>query len=308
MTPHRNWFAAALVLLFAGAPARAQDPLKPLEKPAEKPADKPAAAPVEKLTAWPKPADKDVVLTDIERVVKAHVPEMAIQGRDALIAGGASVVPFVLERYGREKNEAVAERLHEVLIATTGPEQTVLLSKEFENKLLPVRVFTLHRTAAFPDKGIVAAAEKAWARVAKQGEKADPEERYSAALCAASAGSVAGFEALFEACKTKRWDAEKKEIRTALEGVRGKPATDLALAKLQDADRKTKVAVLRMLAGCGEKEQAGKLRGFLDDEDNAIRVAAINALLGMVDDKPPIENLAAFEAIEMAKEWKGRKL
>jgi len=68
------------------------------------------------------------------------------------------------------------------------------------------------------------------------------------------------------------------------------------------------VAVLRMLAGCGEKEQAGRLRGFLDDEDNTIRVTAINALRGMVDGELPIEDLAAFEAIEMASVWKGRKL
>lgn len=307
MSPHRTSFLVVFSVVLAAAIALAggvlaQDPPKPPD------AAPPAEKPVEKLAAWPKPVDKDVVQTDIERVVKAHVPEMAIQGRDGLIAGGASVVPFVLERYGREKNEEAQERLHEVLIGTTGPEQTRLLAKEFESKLLPVRVFALHRVAAFPDAGVVAAADKAWSRVVKAGDKADPDERYAAALCAASAGSVAGFDALFEACKTKRWDEEKVEIRKALEGVRGKPATDLALAKLPQADRKTKVAVLRMLAGCGEKEQAGKLRGFLDDEDNAIRVAAINALLGMVDDKPPIENLAAFEAIEMAKEWKGRKL
>ena len=58
----------------------------------------------------------------------------------------------------------------------------------------------------------------------------------------------------------------------------------------------------------GEKAQAARLRPLLDDEDNAIRVAAINALRGMVDGEPPIEDLAAFEAIEMAAAWKGRKL
>ncbi|MBL8863505.1 MAG: hypothetical protein JNK02_16065 [Planctomycetes bacterium] len=285
---------AALVVVSA----RAEDPPRPA----------PAAQPAEKLAAWPKPADKDALLTDIERVVKAHIPEMAAGGREALITAGAAAVPFVLERYGKERDEAARKRLHEVLLAITAADQTRLLAKEFESKLLPVRVFTLHRSAAFPDPEIRDAADKAWARVAKAGDKADPEERYAAALCAASAGSVAGLEALFEACSGKRWDKEKREIRAALQGARGKPATDLLLAKLEKADRKTKVAVLRMLAGCGEKAQAARLKAFLDDEDNTVRVTAINALRGMVDDAQPIEDLAAFEAIEMAKAWKGRAL
>lgn len=295
-------------LITCAALAVAQDPLKPLvpEKPA--PAKAEAKAPVERWTAWPKPADKDAVVTDIERVIKAHVPEMAEQGRDALVAAGGGAVPLVLDRYGRERNDDARERLHEVLMKTTTAEQTRLLAKEFESKLAPVRAFTLHRVAAFPDPGVLEPAEKAWARLAKAGDKADPEERYSAALCAASAGSIVGLDALYDACQSKRWDREKREIRIASEGARGKPATDALLAKLDKADRKGKVAVLRLLAGCGEKAQAAKLRGFLDDEDNAIRVAAINALRGMVDGEPPIEDLAAFEAIEMAKAWKGRQL
>ncbi len=306
----RSLSLLGLALLASAAPiARAQDPLKP-PAPAAPAGEKAAAktGPVERLTAWPKPADKDVLLTDIERVIKAHIPEMAAQGHEALVAAGGSAVPFVLERYGRERDDAARDRLHEVLMKITAADQTRLLAKEFESKLAPVRAFTLHRAAAFPDPEIVAAAEKAWARLAKAGDKADPEERYSAALCAASAGSIVGLDALFDACQAKRWDREKREIRTALEGARGKPATDALVAKLEKADRKTKVAVLRMLAGCGEKAQAARLRLFLDDEDNAIRVAAINALRGMVDGEPPIEDLAAFEAIEMAKTWKGRQL
>jgi len=302
----RHWWlgticvtAIAGVTALAGA-ARAEDPPAPAPE-AAKPAE-------EKLTAWPKPADKDVLLTDIERVIKAHVAEMAAQGHAGLVGAGAAAVPFVLERYGKERNEEAQDRLHAVLMEITAANQTRLLAKEFESKLAPVRVFTLHRAAAFPDPGIVAAAEKAWARLAKAGDKADPDERYSAALCAASAGSVVGIEALFDACQGKRWDREKRQIRAALEGARGKAATDFLVAKLENADRKTKVAVLRMLAGCGEKAQAARLRPFLDEEDNTIRVTTINALRGMVDGEPPIEDLAAFEAIELAKTWKGKQL
>lgn len=279
---------------------RAEDPPKKPE-----PA-KTAPKAVERLTAWPKPADKDQVLTDIERVCKAHIPEMAEEGKNGLVAAGASAVPFVLERYGREREEDAKKRLFEILVATTGAEHTRLLAKEFGNKDLPARTFALWRAAQFPDAEIRKEADAAWTRVQKQGAKADVDERYAAGLCCASTGSIVGLEGLWEATLTpKEWDKKKKELRAALAGARGKEATAFVLAKLDDkADRKVKVAVLRMLAGCGDKESAARVRPFLDDEDNQIRVAAINALRGIVDGADPIENLSAFEAIEMAKEWK----
>jgi hypothetical protein len=267
-----------------------------------------AAKPVERLTAWPKPKDEEQVKTDIERVVKAHVPEMAKEGHDALVAAGGAVVPFVLDRYGRERDEEAKKRLFDVLLLTTGAEHTRLLAKEFASKLLPVRTFALWRAAQFPDPELKKDADAAWARVSKMGDKADPDERYSAALCAASVGSIAGLPALWDATTTsKEWDKKKGEMRAALEGSRGKEASAWVWAKLDDkADRKVKVAVLRMLAGCGDKDSAPRVKPFLDEEDNSIRVAAVNALRGIVNGEPPLENMSAFEAIEQAKKWKTR--
>jgi len=267
-----------------------------------------AAKPVERLTAWPKVADMDQMKVDIERVVKANVPEMATGGHDGLVAAGSGVVPFVLERYGLERDEEVRKRLFTILVETTSAEDTRLLAKYFDHKLVLVRTFALWRAAQFPDPALRKNVEASWARVAKQGEKADPDERYAVALCAASTGSVAGLEALWDATRTpKEWDVKKNELRAALEGARGKEATAFVLKKMDDkADRKVKVAVLRMLAGCGDKDSASFARPYLDDEDNQIRVAAINALRGIVDGDPPIENLSAFTAIEEAKKWKLR--
>jgi hypothetical protein len=62
-----------------------------------------------------------------------------------------------------------------------------------------------------------------------------------------------------------------------------------------------------MLAGCGIKPDALPLvRPNLDSTDNSIRVAAINAMRGIVDGEPPIANLPVFEAIELAKKWKDK--
>lgn len=257
------------------------------------------------LTEWPKPADKSAVLLDIERLCKSRTPEMGLQAREALEAAGEATVPFLLERMGKERDEGAVKRIREVLVATTNAAHTRLLAKEFESRHPPVRTFVLWRAAAFPDPEIRPAAEKAWTNVAKLGEKADPEERYSAALCAASTGSIAGLEVL-QATASKVWDRRGVEIRAALEGARGPDATKAEIAKFEGADQKQKVAVLRMLAGCGDSSALPTIKRFLDDDDNQIRVAAINACRGIVEGAPPQEQLPVFEAIESAKKWKER--
>jgi len=179
------------------------------------------------------------------------------------------------------------------------------LAARFEDKNELVRTFALWRVAAFPDAEVKAAADKAWAKVAKLGAKANADERYAAALCCASAGSLAGMEALWEATSAK-WDKKQRELRAALNGVRCKEASEWALARIKGDDRKATVAALRMLAGCGIKEDAGRIKVLLSNEDNSIRVATINALRGMVDGDGPLEDISAFEAIETAKKWAGR--
>ena len=257
------------------------------------------------LTEWPKPADKTVVVTDIERLCKARTPEMAISAREALEAAGAATVPFLLDRMGKERDDGAVKRLREVLITNTNAAHTRLLAHEFEDRSATTRTFALWRSAAFPDKEIRPAAEKSWARLAKLGDKADPEELYAAALCAASTGSIAGLEVLHTAAQ-KTWERRGGEIRAEIEGARGPEATKIEVGKLEGADQKQKVAVLRMLSGCGDSSALPAIRRFLDDDDNQIRVGAINACRGIVDNDPPLEQLPVFEAIETAKKWKER--
>lgn len=271
------------------------------------PAKAPAPANVERLTAWPKPADKDTLLVDIERLVKARSPEMEQQARDAITNAGASAVPFLLDRYGKERDEAARERLHEMLLATTNAAHTRLLAKEFDDKQPATRTFALWRAAAFPDKELLAPAEAAVARVEKLGEKAAADEVYAAALSATAAGSLKGLPQLWTASLDSR-DARGAEMRVALESVRGAAASQFVIDHAKDGQRKEKIAALHMLAGCGDHASASFVKPFLDDSDNSLRIAAINALRGIVDNEPPLDQLPVFEAIELAKKWKEKKL
>jgi hypothetical protein len=258
-----------------------------------------------RLTEWPKLSSKAAAQKDLEKVRKAGTEEMARQGQAALIAEGAGTVPMVLRSYERERNEEIAERVEELLIELTDATQTRLLAGEFKHKSERIREWTLLRVATFPDAGVRPQAEAALAAVRKKKDKASDSELYAAGLCVTSTGSLDGLPEV-SATVLGRWSKHKLEIRSALEAVRGPEASALVLPRLEAKGRKERIAALRMLAGCGDETCVGTVGQFLDDTDNSIRIEAINALRGIVDGDPPMDKLSAFQAIEVANEWKGK--
>jgi len=263
---------------------------------------------VVRLEAWPAldKEQKKTVEVDIERLRKARTEEMGIQAREALIAAGAGIVPDLLPKLGKEKDPAAAARIEQVLSAVTGAEHTRLLAASFADKAQPVRTFVLFRAAEFPDAGTRTAAEEALARAAAVAEpkKEDQAEHLAAALAATAAGSLSGLDHLALRAETS-FGAYGGRMRKALAGVRGPEATKLVGARL-GGERAQRIAALNLLAGCGDASAKALVKPHLDDTDNSVRIAAINALRGIVDGDPPLEQLPVFEAIELAKEWKAR--
>jgi hypothetical protein len=148
------------------------------------------------------------------------------------------------------------------------------------------------------------AAEASLARLAEAKQPA-ADEQLAAALCATSAGSLAGIDFLFTRAQA-RWAAIETEARRVLEIVRGQAAADIVAPHLESAERKERIAALHLLAGCGTADLGARVGRFLDDSDNSVRIAAINALRGIVDGDPPIDKLSVFDAIERANKWKAR--
>lgn len=279
---------------------------------AQSPAPTQDAAKPERASEWPKleASVTSTVKKDVERLRKAHTPEMEEQAEAALFAVGAGAAPELLRAMGAEKDTAARLRVEALLDRVTGAAHTRLLGVEFANKSPHVRTWALKRCAQFPDDGLRALAEQALTRasaaLAKKPEDADLiEERYAAALCLTAAGGLGGLEALTSVA-LDQWGRRGGELRAALNGVRGDEATDKLLPLLASAERKQLVAGLNLLAGCGSKKALNTVRPHLDSNDNSVRVAAINAMRGIVDGAPPLDKLSAFDAIELAKEWKNR--
>jgi hypothetical protein len=305
--------------LASASPALAQNPpaQPPLQKPPEKAPEKPALIPTdaERLTAWPKVDSKtlDTMHTDIERLRKAHTPEMGDQAHAALVAVGAAVVPELLPILGKERDDQARIRVEDVLDEITTAVHTRLLAPEFANKSREIRTWVLRRCGQFPDTALRAQAEAALQKALDAVPRADDkdeqaavnDERYAASLCVTSTGSVKALPSM-QKYVLDAWGKRGPELRAALNAVRCKEATDYALKLVADKDRKIVVAGLNMLAGCGTKDAIPAVKPQLDNTDNSIRIAAINALRGIVDGELPIANLPVFEAIELAKKWKTR--
>ena len=268
---------------------------------------------IERLAAWPEldGTTRRTAQTDVQRLRKARTEAMGDQAREALVELGAGAVPLLLPALGKEEGEDARARIVEVLDASTGPPHTRLLAAEFTNRSLEIRIWSLRRVAIFPDPGTRPAAEAAWSKLResaedeKRKEKPDPRELLAAALAATASGSCAGLEHLLES-SLREWKKIGAEVRIAAEGVRGPEATALLSGHL-DGERAETIAVLRLLAGCGERRTAvPRVRPFLDAEDSGLRIAAVNSLRGIVDGDPPLDKLSAFDAIERAKAWKRR--
>lgn len=304
-----NFLAVAALAL---APlAVAQDPLF-RQKGDGAPRAGEAAKDVARASEWPAlPADKAAtVKTDIERLRKAGTQEMAEQAEAALVAAGAMVAPGLITAMGKERNVEARLRIEAVLDRVTGAEHTRLLAPHFADKSRDVRTWALARCAAFPDREVAKGAQdalgKARAALAKDEKLEGGEaELYAAALCATAAGSHEGLDVLGRSAVSD-WGKRGVEIRAALAGVRDAESTKFALELLAKNERKDKVAALNLLAGCGTKDALSSVKPQLDSTDNSIRIAAINAMRGIVDGDLPIANLPVFEAIELAKKWKER--
>ncbi len=266
-----------------------------------------------RLAAWPALDAESAkgLKMEIEKLRRASSPEMASSADQALRAAGAGVVPELLPALGKEKNPEALGRIEATLQALTGPEHTLLLAKEFQHKAVEVRTWVLERAAQLPDPELLGPAEQALTRARAANEKAKGDDRAlrreleAASLCATAAGSLAGFDVV-EKLACEQWNSRRAILRTALTAVRGNQAAEKAKAGLDSKDRSRVVGALNVLSACGTKENTGWIAPFLDDSDNSIRVAAINACRGIVDGQGPVENMPVFEAVELAQKWKER--
>ncbi|HPF15724.1 MAG TPA: hypothetical protein PLJ12_15780, partial [Planctomycetota bacterium] len=258
----------------------------------------------ERLKEWPELTDKSA-LKEVQRLVKARTEAMGIDAAEKLQAVGAPVAPLLIKELERARDKQAIARIEDTLEVITGAPHTRLLAEEFQNKSAAVRRFALYKVARLADPGVREAAEAAYKIAAAEDTKWESRDRYLTALCCASSGSLAGWADLKELAR-KKWGDYRSDLSMALPHVRSDALTAEIIASVHSEERQDQVDCLRLLSVAGTRTAIDYVKPLLDSGDASIRVAAINTCRGIIDGDPPLAELSAFQAIELAKKWKDR--
>lgn len=248
--------------------------------------------------AWPKllPARQEEFYAKLALYKRAAADKAPQVGRE-IAAYGKGVVPLLLGALGKAEPEA-RPRLLTLLDALTDAADAGRLLKEGGSKTPLVRAYALRRASLFAGPEHAAAFEKALA-------DDDKENRFYASLGTSRGGSLAGLGNLVSEANA-RWDGQKKEILAAIGGIRGAEATKKLLSLIGPKEDDQALAALRLLGGAGDSSALTAIAPFLDSTNNRLKEEAVNALRGIVDRAPPLENLSVFDLIEQAKAWKAK--
>jgi len=270
------------------------------------------SAQVERLEAWPELADGAAAKREIARLRKAQTEEMGKDAAAQIRLEGAAYAPLLLDALGKERDADSRARITAALDSITVAAHTRLLALEWAHANEHVQAYALERVASFPDAGLVERARALYVALLARAEdpkakdKPDEEQLDRAAITALSTGALEGLPRCL-ALAERDWKRSGERLRTAAAGAKG-PAADVLLeAALTGASSdNARVATLLILGVAGTNECVSVVRQFLDSEANSVRVATINALRGIVDSAPPLENISVFMAIEEVKRWKER--
>ncbi|MEZ6004009.1 MAG: hypothetical protein R3F17_05835 [Planctomycetota bacterium] len=295
---------ACLLALPLCHPALAQEPA-PAPAP-ETGSDKDEAKKEpERLKEWPKVEDEAALKLEVKRLMKASTENMGIQSAEALGKMGAGIAPSLLGELSRTRDKDAMQRIEDVLDGVLGAPHTRLLGEHFLSKSPAERRYAMKIVAKNPDPGTREQAEKAFAEATKERTRWEAKDRYLAALCCAASGSKTGLDDLITAA-CENWGKTREDLSVSMLPLRDDTLTTDLIKRFDTGQRGDQVNGLRLLSIVGTQAAVPFVKPLLDSGDASIRVAAINACRGIVDHEPPLGNISAFDAIELAKKWKDR--
>ena len=161
-----------LLLSLAGLPLE-EGPAPSQEPAPEAPQKKPRH-----LKEWPKLKSLPQAKSDLTRLRKARTEEMGLLAHTSLLKQGAGVAPLLIAGLGKERSPKAQARMIAILDLVTDGSHTRLIAPSFQNKKRIVRIWSLRRTALFPDRALKAEADKALqaARKLKRGTEEEIKE------------------------------------------------------------------------------------------------------------------------------------
>lgn len=247
-----------------------------------------------KLSAWPKlnKAKRDAARAKAMQFRKPQA-ELHEKAKKQLIAIGAGVAPILIPMVN-DRHDGLNEHLFAVLEAVITKEHAALLARETKRPSIEWRRYLMRKLATFHDADIapiMAAALK----------DKDADIVFYAGLGMLSLGKHDGLDAVLLAAK-QRWTEFGPLVGKVLPAGRSNPAAMPIFEKIASARATDQMAGLRLLRYLMVKDQSMLLRQYLQSSDFTVKREAINTARVLHGEKP-LEKLASFQAIEMAKHW-----
>lgn len=291
MTP-RHLFAA-LLAAAAIVSAQSQEPKDPAVPAA---ADAAKSELPEAQKAWPA-----ISAPDRERVIlltgqfKKDDAALRESTRKTLLEMGAGAAPVLFQKVGDADRElALNEELYLVFDEMLKPEHRMLMVEQAKKKKLELRKYLVRRLCQIADPEL----KDDLAPFTK-----DPDElvAFHARLGLAALGDTEALIGVLETTRTN-WLDHKPMVEKVLPRARSAAAGAAVVDYIGKKPPPVQAAGLRMLRYVATDDHRSSIRSFLAAEDHNLKKEAVNALRVMAGQEA-LENLSAFEAIGMAKEW-----
>ena len=276
-----------LTVLLAGTLAAAGAAQDPAAK------DQPA-----KATEWPplKSDEQERVMNQLVQFRKE--PQFHADAQKALVEIGPAAVPLLflqLNDLPKNVNTQICGALDQII----GPQHSALLAREAKKPKVALRRYVLRRLCAFHDPDLLPVLRAAQ-------KDADPEVQLYASVGLLAQKQQEGVDLVWKRAQ-KDWASVRELCAQVLPAGRSAEAAKLVLAVVQvpKAQPAEIAGGLRLLRSLMPPSCAGLIRSYLDAEDTIVKKEAVNAMRA-IHGQAPLEDLAVFQAIEMAKEWKSK--
>lgn len=247
-----------------------------------------------KLSEWPKlkKAHGDAARAKVRQFRKPKA-ELHEKASAQLIDYGAGVAPILIPMI-KDRTDGINDHLFGVLDAVLKPEHASLLAREAKRPSVEWRRYLMRKLATLRDADIapiMAAAIK----------DKDPDIAFYASLGMLALGKHDGLDTVLLAAK-QRWAEFGPLVAKVLAPARSNKTALPIFEKIAQARPTDKMAGLRLLRYLMAKDQGMLLRTYLQAPDFTVKKEAINTARVLHGEKP-LERLASFQAINMAKKW-----
>ncbi len=289
--------AIAIAAPIPGTLALAAQTPAPTEQPAKPPTPGRSDAKVVKVSEWPAltPADRDRLPAVFGQLKKdsATVQQAA---RDALVAIGIGAMPYLLQQVN-DREAKLNDQLFQVFDRLLDKPHAALMAREVKKPKLELRKYLMQRMCRFVDADLQPVLKAATA-------DKDEDVVFYAQLGLAGLHDETAIGFVLENTR-KNWDDRRTLVAAVLPAARCEACGKSVAERIAKAEPTVQAAGLRLLRYLATPEQQVIVRGYLTAQDHVVVKEAVNAMR-VLHGEEAIENLDAFKAIGMAKEWQSK--